>query len=81
MIRIEFIDFLMEKVEKIQENLLDFYDCLKEQKFLALLDKARMLRKEIGMLKEAEMACKYQQEELQEQVDSIERELNTYKRA
>lgn len=77
---IEFIDFLMAKVEKIQENLYDFYDYLKEQKFLALLDKARMLRKEIGTLKEAEMACKRQQEELQEQVDSIEKELETYKK-
>lgn len=75
MTRIEILDFSMEKVEKIQEKLYDFYDYLKEQKFLALLDKARMLRKEIGILKEAEMACKRQQEELQEQVDSLEKEL------
>ena len=80
MTRIEILDFSMEKVEKIQEKLYDFYDYLKEQKFLALLDKARMLRKEIGTLKEAEMACKRQQEELQEQVDSLEKELETYKK-
>lgn len=80
MTRIEILDFSMEKVEKIQENLYDFYDYLKEQKFLALLEKAKMLRKEIGLLKEAEMACKRQQEELQEQVDSIERELETYRK-
>ena len=80
MTRIEILDFSMEKVEKIQEKLYDFYDYLKEQKFLALLDKARMLRKEIGILKEAEMACKRQQEELQEQVDSLEKELETYKK-
>lgn len=81
MTRIEFLDFSMDKVTKIQENLYDFYDYLKEQKFLALLEKAKMLRKEIGLLKEAEMACKRQQEKLQEQVDSLEKELNTYKRA
>lgn len=80
MTRIEILDFSMEKVEKIQEKLYDFYDYLKEQKFLALLDEARMLRKEIGILKEAEMACKRQQEELQEQVDSLEKELETYKK-
>lgn len=80
MTRIEILDFSMEKVAKIQENLYDFYNYLKEQKFLALLDKARMLRKEIGILKEAEMACKHQQEELQEQVDSIEKELETYRK-
>lgn len=80
MTRIEILDFSMEKVAKIQENLYDFYDYLKEQKFLALLDKVRMLRKEIGILKEAEMACERQQEELQEQVDSIEKELETYRK-
>lgn len=80
MTRIEFLDFSMDKVAKIQENLYDFYDYLKEQKFLALLEKAKMLRKEIGLLKEAEMACKRQQEELKEQVDSLEKELETYKK-
>lgn len=80
MTRIEILDFSMEKVEKIQEKLYDFYDYLKEQKFLALLEKAKMLRKEIGLLKESEMACKRQQEELQEQVDSLEKELETYKK-
>ena len=70
----------MEKVEKIQEKLYDFYDYLKEQKVLALLDKARMLRKEIGILKEEEMACERQQEELQEQVDYLEKDVETYKK-
>lgn len=55
-------------------------DYLKEQKFLVLLEKAAMLRKEIGILKEAEMACQKKQEELQEQVDSLEKELETYKK-
>lgn len=80
MTRIEILDFLMDKVAKIQENLYDLYDYLKEKKFLALLEKAKMLRKEIGLLKEAEMTCKRQQEELQEQVDSLEKELETYKK-
>ena len=80
MTRIEFLDFSMEKVAKIQENLYDFYDYLKEQKFLALLEKAKMLRKEIALLKEAEMACKHQQEDLQEQVDALEEELKTYQK-
>lgn len=80
MTRIEFIDFSMEKVTKIQENLYDLYEYLKEQKFLALLEKTKMLRKEIGLLKEAEMACQKKQEELQEQVDSLEKELETYKK-
>ena len=80
MTKIEFLDFSMEKVAKIQENLYDLYAYLKEQKFLALLEKAKMLRKKIGLLKVAEMACKRQQKELQEQVDSLEKELETYKK-
>lgn len=59
MTKIEFIDFSMDKVAKIQE---------------------KMLRKKIGLLKVAEMACKRQQEELQEQVDSLEKELEPYKK-
>ena len=80
MTRIEILDFLMKKVEKLQEKLLDFYDYLKEQKFLALVREGTMLRKEIGLLKEADMACERRQEELQEQVDYIERELETYRK-
>ena len=80
MTRIEILDFSMEKVEKIQEKLLDLHDYLKEQKFLALVRKASRLRKELGLLKEATMACERRQEELQEQVDSIERELETYRK-
>ena len=80
MTRIEILDFSMEKVEKIQEKLLDIHDYLKEQKFLALVRKASMLRKELGLLKEADMACERRQEELQEQADSIARELETYRK-
>lgn len=80
MTKIEFLDFSMDKVTQMYNSLLDLYDYLKEQKFLALLEKTKMLRKEIGVLKEAEMACKRQQEELQEQVDSLEKELETYKK-
>ena len=80
MTRIEILDFLMQKVAKIQEKLLNLHDYLKEQKFLALVKKATMLRKEIGLLKEADMACERRQEELQEQVDFIERELETYRK-
>lgn len=75
--KIDFIDFLMDKVAKIQEKLYDFYNYLKEQEFL---EKAKMLRKEIGLLKEAEMACKRQQEDLQEQLDALEEELKTYQK-
>ena len=77
---IEILDLLMEQVEKIQEKLLDFHDCLKEQKFLALVRKVTMLRKEIGLLKEADMACERRQEELQEQMNSLEKELETYRK-
>ena len=80
MTKIEFLDFSMDKVTQMYDSLLDLYDYLKEQKFLALLEKAKMLRKEIGLLKEAEMACKRQQEELQEQVDALEEELKTYQK-
>lgn len=80
MTRIEILDFSMDKVTQMYNSLLDLYDYLKEQKFLALLEKAKMLRKEISLLKEAEMACKRQQEDLQEQVDALEEELKTYKK-
>lgn len=80
MTKIEFLDFSMDKVTQMYDSLLDLYDYLKEQKFLALLEKAKMLRKEIGLLKEAEMACKRQQEDLQEQVDALEEELKTYQK-
>jgi hypothetical protein len=80
MTKIEFLDFSMDKVTQMYDSLLDLYDYLKEQKFLALLEKAKMLRKEISLLKEAEMACKRQQEDLQEQVDALEEELKTYQK-
>ena len=80
MTKIEFLDFSMNKVTQMYNSLLDLYDYLNEQKFLALLEKAKMLRKEIGLLKEAEMACKRQQEDLQEQVYSLEKELKTYQK-
>ena len=78
--KIEFLDFLMDKVTQMSDSLLDLYDYLKEQKFLALLEKEKMLRKEIALLKEAEMAFKRQQEDLQEQVDALEEELKTYQK-
>lgn len=80
MTKIEFLDFSMDKVTQMYDSLLYLYDYLKEQKFLALLEKAKMLRKEISLLKEAEMACKRQQEDLQEQVDALEEELKTYQK-
>ena len=80
MTKIEFLDFSMDKVTQMYDSLLDIYDYLKEQKFLALLEKAKMLRKEISLLKEVEMACKRQQEDLQEQVDALEEELKTYQK-
>ena len=80
MTRIEILDFSMEKVEKIQEKLLDLHDYLKELKFLALVRKVTRLRKEIGLLKEADMACERRQEELQEQMNSLEKELETYRK-
>lgn len=80
MTRIEILDFSMEKIEKIQEKLLDLHDYLKELKFLALVRKVTRLRKEIGLLKEADMACERRQEELQEQMNSLEKELETYRK-
>ena len=80
MTKIEFLDFSMDKVTQMYNSLLDLYDYLKEQKFLALLEEVKMLRKEIGILKEAEMACKREQEDLQEQVDALEEELKTYQK-
>ena len=80
MTRIEILDFSMKKIEKIQEKLLDLHDCLKELKFLALVRKVTRLRKEICLLKEADMACERRQEELQEQMNSLEKELETYRK-
>ena len=80
MTRIEILDFSMEKVEKIQEKFLDLHDYLKDQKFLAIVRKVTRLRKEIGILKEADMACERRQEELQEQMNSLEKELETYRK-
>lgn len=80
MTKIECIDYLMQMVTKVHEDVLDLYDYLKEKKFLALLGKAAMLRKEISLLREAEMACQKKQEELQEQVDALEKEMGTFKK-
>lgn len=80
MTKIECIDYLMQMVTKVHEDVLDLYDYLKEKKFLALLEKAVMLRKEISLLREAEMACQKKQEELQEQVDALEKEMGTFKK-
>ena len=80
MTRIEILDFSMEKVEKIQEKLLDLHDYLKEQKFLALVRKGTMLRKELCLLKEAAAVCERRQERLQYRVDYLERDLETYRK-
>lgn len=80
MTKIECIDYLMQMVTKVHEDVLDLYDYLKEKKFLALLEKAAMLRKEISLLREAEMACQKKQEELQEQVDALEKEMGAFKK-
>ena len=80
MTKIECIDYLMQMVTKVHEEVLDLYDYLKEEKFLALLEKEEMLRKEISLLREAEMACQKKQEELQEQVDALEKEMGTFKK-
>ena len=80
MTKIECIDYLMQMVTKVHEDVLDLYDYLKEKKFLALLEKAAMLRKEISLLREAEMACQKKQEELHEQVDALEKEMGTFKK-
>lgn len=80
MTKIECIDYLMQMVTKVHEDVLDLYDYLKEKKFLALLEKAAMLRKEISLLREAEMACQKKQGELQEQVDALEKEMGTFKK-
>lgn len=80
MTRIEILDFSMEKVEKIQEKLLDLHDYLKDQKFLAIVRKVTRLRKEICLLKEADMACERRQEKLQDQVNFLEKELETYRK-
>ena len=80
MTKIKCIDYLMQMVTKVHEDVLDLYDCLKEEKFLALLEKEEMLRKEISLLREVEMTCQKKQEELQEQVDALEKEMGTFKK-
>lgn len=80
MTRIEFLDFSMDKVAKTYDALLDLYDYLKDQKFLALLDKAKMMRKEIALLKEAEIACVKQQEAIKADLSDLEKELATYQK-
>lgn len=79
MTKIQFLDFLMDKVTQMYNSLLDLYDYLKEQKFLALLDEVDRLRTEIDILKEAERACKKQQDTLNDKIDFIKKELANYK--
>ena len=64
---------------KFQDILLIVYDYLNDMKFLALVDESEKLYKEIVVLKEAEEACKEQQDILLEKVGSIEKELDTYR--
>lgn len=79
MTRIKLINFLMKMILKFQDILHIVYDYLNDMKFLALVDESERLYKEIAELKEAEEACKEQQDILWEKVGSIEKELDTYR--
>lgn len=80
MTRIKLIEFSMKMILKFQDILLIVYDYLNDMKFLALVAESGRLYKEIDMLKEAEKACKKQQDNLREKVGSIEKELDTYRK-
>lgn len=80
MTRIKLIEFSMEMILKFQDILLIVYDYLNDMKFLALVAESGRLYTEIDMLKEAEKACKKQQDNLREKVGSIEKELDTYRK-
>ena len=79
MTRIKLINFLMKMILKFQDILHIVYDYLNDMKFLTLVDESEKLYKEIAELKEAEEACKEQQDILWEKVGSIEKELDTYR--
>ena len=79
MTRIKLIKFLMKMILKFQDILHIVYAYLNDMKFLALVDEREKLYKEIAELKEAEEACKNQQDILLEKVGSIEKELDTYR--
>lgn len=79
MTRIKLIKFLMKMILKFQDILHIVYDYLNDMKFLMLVDESEKLYKEIAELKEAEEACKEQQDILLEKVGSIEKELDTYR--
>lgn len=79
MTRIKLIKFLMKMILKFQDILHIVYDYLNDMKFLMLVDESERLYKEIAELKEAEEACKEQQDILWEKVGSIEKELDTYR--
>lgn len=79
MTRIKLIKFLMKMILKFQDILHIVYDYLNDMKFLMLVDESERLYKEIAELKEAEEACKEQQDILLEKVGSIEKELDTYR--
>ena len=78
MTRIKLINFLMDMVIKFQSVLCTIYDYLKDMKILALLAESERLQKRLDLLKETEVECKKQQDNLREKVGSIEKELNTY---
>ena len=78
MTRIKLINFLMDMVIKFQSVLCTIYDYLKDMKILALLAESERLHKRLDLLKETEVECKKQQDNLREKVGSIEKELNTY---
>lgn len=80
MTRIKLIEFSMKMILKFQNILLIIYDYLNDMKFIVLVDESKRFYKEIDMLKEAEKACKKQQDNLREKVGSIEKELDTYRK-
>ena len=79
MTRIKLINFLMKMILKFQNILHIVYDYLNDMKFLVLVDESERLYKEIDELKDAEKACKKQQDILWAKAGSIEKELDTYR--
>lgn len=73
MTRIKLIEFSMKMILKFQDILLIIYDYLNVMKFLALVDESERLYEEIDVLKEAEKACKKQQDILRRRLVSLRR--------
>lgn len=79
MTRIKLIEFLMDMDIKFQSVLCIIYDYLKDMKFLTLLAELEKLYKRLAILNEVEEECKEQQDRLLEKINSIKKELNTFK--